>query len=395
MALPSDPPTPQDAGCVSLPAEEGPTRPCPARASAIVTIAMPALNEARYIEAAIRSVLPDHEDVTCELIVVDGGSCDETCAIVERLARDDDRIRLLHNPERRQAAGVNLAAKHARADSTVLVRADCHAVYPPGFVRRLLQARDLSGATSVVVAMHTRGEGCQQKGIAAAQNSRMGNGGSAHRLRGLRGFIDHGHHAAIDMDMFLALGGYDNDGHQNEDAEFDCRLTAAGGLVFLDGTVVIDYFPRDTLTALAVQYANYGVGRANTTLRHRKPLKLRQIAPVAILIGVIGGIAAAALSGEAWPLIVPGTYALVVVAISTWLSLKQRSLCALFAAPAAMTMHLAWGAGFIWRFVVGRRTGPERPKTLHNVSRRVGSGRLVADGSERTDTSSISAQSGR
>lgn len=62
------------------------------------SVVMPAYNAERYIEAAIRSVMA--QTVTdWELIVVDDCSRDGTAAIVERLAREDGRIRLFRNPQ--------------------------------------------------------------------------------------------------------------------------------------------------------------------------------------------------------------------------------------------------------------------------------------------------------
>ncbi len=53
-----------------------------------VSVIMPALNEERYIEAAIRSVLPRAGSVDYELLVMDGGSTDRTEAIVAALSAE-------------------------------------------------------------------------------------------------------------------------------------------------------------------------------------------------------------------------------------------------------------------------------------------------------------------
>lgn len=61
-----------------------------------VSVVMPAYNAQRYIEQSIRSVMTQtFED--WELLVVDDGSKDDTCAVVEKLITEDSRIRLLKN----------------------------------------------------------------------------------------------------------------------------------------------------------------------------------------------------------------------------------------------------------------------------------------------------------
>lgn len=313
-----------------------------------VSIVMPALNEERYIAQAIRSILPDHSDIDCELLVMDGGSTDRTREIVSEFGREDARVRLVHNEGRLQSAGMNLAAQVADPRATFLVRADCHATYPPRYAARLIETMRTENASSVVVSMNTVGRTCMQKGIASAQNSRLGNGGSAHRLQGQRRFVDHGHHAAFDRQSFLRLGGYDAACAYNEDAEYDRRLIDMGGRIFLDGDIVIDYYPRDSLIKLARQYANYGWGRANTVLRHGTWPKARQILPVAILLACIAGLAGA-FTVHPVALALPISYISAALAFGLFLAVKHRSVCALLSGPAAIVMHLSWGFGFLRR----------------------------------------------
>ena len=111
-----------------------------------------------------------------------------------RAARDD-RVRLIDNPRRLQAAAVNLAVERFGDDHPWLLRLDAHSAYPPDFGDVLLAEGRRTGADSVVVSMHAQGQGFLQRAIAEAQNSRLGNGGSAHRLAGGGAWVDHGHHA--------------------------------------------------------------------------------------------------------------------------------------------------------------------------------------------------------
>jgi hypothetical protein len=77
-----------------LPRLHGAADPPPAT---LVSILVPARNEAANIEACLRAALGSR-GVPCEIIVMDDGSEDGTGAIVERLAAHDPRLRLVRAP---------------------------------------------------------------------------------------------------------------------------------------------------------------------------------------------------------------------------------------------------------------------------------------------------------
>src|SRR5687768_18600840 len=91
-----------------------------------VTIAMPAYNEEKFIEACITSVqAQDYPRELIEILVADGRSTDRTRDILARLAAADPRIRIVDNPARLQAAGLGLIVKQATGD--IVVRMDVQA----------------------------------------------------------------------------------------------------------------------------------------------------------------------------------------------------------------------------------------------------------------------------
>jgi len=312
-----------------------------------VSIVMPALNEEHYIEAAIRSILPRADSIDYEVLVMDGGSTDRTGSIVAALSAQNPRIKLARNPRRIQSAAMNIAARDANRRAKYLLRADCHADYPQDFAERTIAALRETGAASVVVTMHSVGSGCIQKAIAAASNSRLGNGGSAHRRLGRSGDVEHGHHAAFDRATYLGLGGYDESFRHNEDAEYDQRLIRSGRRIHLLGDLAIRYFPRDSLAALARQYRNYGWGRANTLLKHGAKPRVRQMLPVALLLANVGttGLSLFAPVFLAFPLL----YAALCCGWGLVLAAKAGDACAAMSGPAAMIMHMSWAVGFLGR----------------------------------------------
>lgn len=313
------------------------------RAADSVFAVIPCLNEAAHIEGLVSDLLDDPDWIDPLVVVADGGSTDGTVDIVRQIAARDARVRLIDNPGRLQSAGVNLAAAQFGLGRRWMVRVDAHAGYPPRYVSRLLAEGLARKAASVVVGMRTQGQGGFQSAAAAAQNSVLGAGGSAHRCGAREGWVDHGHHALFDLEYFLGAGGYDETFRANEDAEFDIRLVKANGRIWLSSDIAIAYYPRRTPGALFRQYLHYGRGRARTLLKHRGRPKVRQLLPVAVLpaaaaapFGLVDGVLAA-------PFVV---WAVASLLCGLAIGLKKRQASACASGAAAMVMHLGWSVGF-------------------------------------------------
>ena len=310
---------------------------------------MPALNEERYVSAAIASIMPSPHELEFELLVIDGGSTDRTREIVQAAAASDSRVRLVSNEKRIQAAAVNLGARLADVRARYLVRADCHMSYPEGFVARCVRRLADLRVASVVVPMRAAGTTCVQRAIAAAQNSRLGNGGSAHRVPGQSGPVEHGHHAGFDRGVFLELGGYDESFTHNEDAEYDKRLVRAGGQIYLDAEAMLTYYPRSDFVSLARQYFKHGSGRASTLLKHRSVPGVRQMLPVAALLACLLSLGLAIVHPAF--LAVPAGYVGACTAWGLALAAQQRQACVMLSGPAAIIMHMSWAVGFVHRLL--------------------------------------------
>ena len=310
-----------------------------------VLVVIPTLNEAAHIDAVLDSILPFAGRTGGRVVVADGGSTDATRAIVAARAARDPRVVLLDNPRRLQAAAINRAVEIHGDGFDWLLRLDAHSAYPADFGDALLAEAAETGADSVVVSMEAEGRGALQRLIADAQNSRIGNGGSAHRLAGRGAWVDHGHHALMRLAAFRAVGGYDERFSHNEDAELDHRLRRAGYRIRLTGRTGLRYFPRARLGPLLRQYFNFGRGRARNLAKHRGRPALRQrlvalLAPALLLALLIPLGTVFALPLLLW--------LAACVAGGVLIALSTRNPAGLVAGFIAGAMHLAWSAGY-WR----------------------------------------------
>lgn len=309
---------------------------------------IPCLNEVQHLPALLDQFLA--EDAITHLIVADGGSTDGSRELVSSRAKGNAKLVLLDNPARIQSAGINRAVAAYGQGLEWLLRIDAHCGYPDVYAGKLLAAAQSHSAGSVVVPMVTRAHGGFQQAVAVAQNSALGTGGSPHRHLMTGRYVDHGHHALMDLGLFRKAGGYCEAMPCNEDAELDHRLGLLGCGIWLEPRAALEYYPRRTLASLARQYFRYGVGRARTLRRHRLSPKPRQMLPVAAALAVV----VAPLCLFYWPFALPAlTWLCACLAYGLVIGLKAGGGWSLLAGVAAATMHLAWGLGFLAEFLSG------------------------------------------
>jgi cellulose synthase/poly-beta-1,6-N-acetylglucosamine synthase-like glycosyltransferase len=317
------------------------------RASAsapFVTVAMPCLDEERFIDACVRSVLAqDYPRERLEVLVADGGSTDATREILARLAAEDARIRVIDNPERIQAAGMNAMVRAARGE--VIVRMDVHCEYASDYVRRCVEALERTGADNVGGAQRTRATTRFQRALAAALSSPLGVGGAKYRTTDSEGFVDTVFLGAFPRRVFERIGMYDRHAVTNEDAELNQRIVLAGGRVYLSRDIVVHYHPRASFRALAKQYFAYGKGRARTLLKHRKLATVRPVVPFLVVTGASALLATSHLQ-PLTPLLL-GAYAIATGAEAVRVGVDAGLLASIPLVWAMFpVLHVSHGVGF-------------------------------------------------
>jgi succinoglycan biosynthesis protein ExoA len=312
-----------------------------------VLIVIPCLNEEKYIENTTLQILENTKNFERLIVIVDGGSTDRTLNVIRNLSEKYEGVTYLHNLKRIQSAAVNLAVSTFGQDFDFLIRIDAHSDYPADYCSKLLEEAQKMNADSVVVSMLTTGRSWFQRAVAAAQNSKLGNGGSSHRNRHSDGcWIEHGHHALFTMHAFRSIGGYDETFSHNEDAELDYRLLKAGFRIWLTAATSIIYYPRTNAKSLFFQYFNFGYGRAKTLIKHKLKPKLRQSVPLIVAPATLLFILSLPLhSILSIPFLI---WSSVCILYGLALSRKEKKLEVIFSGPALMVMHFAWSLGF-WK----------------------------------------------
>jgi glycosyltransferase involved in cell wall biosynthesis len=119
----------------------------------LVTIIIPAYNEAPTIELVLRRVCD--LDLRAEILVVDDGSSDDTTAIVEGLSGELPSVRLIRH-ERNQGKGAAVRNGIGESTGDIVLIQDADLEYDPRDLPKLL-APLLEGVADVVYGSRLRG----------------------------------------------------------------------------------------------------------------------------------------------------------------------------------------------------------------------------------------------
>ena len=322
------------------------------RATPLVSVIVPARNEAGAIDECLSSILTQTMQ-SLEVIVIDGGSTDETVAKVLSWTESDRRVRLIHNPDRIIPKSLNLASHAARGKH--IVRIDAHASVPEDYVERLtthLETGHWGGVGGLKV-----GAGQTETGeiISAAMASPFGVGNSPyHYGTGLRE-IEHIPFGAYPKELVIQLGGWDETFLVHQDFEFDYRVRQSGHRILCDSDIVIDWQCRQTIADLAAQYFRYGKGKAHMIAKNPASVRWRHLIPPSLVLGCIAGLALLVGGQTALgmlPFAAYGVFLLVATLLQCPQQRTPRKLATFMAALAAM--QVPWGTGVLFGIVFRR-----------------------------------------
>lgn len=310
-----------------------------------VSVLVPVLNEERDIREAVAGMLAQRFDGTVEFLFMDGRSDDHTREILERLAEEDGRIRVLDNPARRTPQGLNVGLEAARGE--FVARMDAHTHYPPDYLARGVERLRRGDVAHVSGPQIADGEGRWSRRAALALSTPLGTGGAAFRgvsdgeLEVDSGFTGVWHRSTLEEQ-----GGWDEGWPINQDAELAARIRRTGGRLVCLPELAARYIPRDSPRALARQYLRYGFYRAKTVRRHPDSMRRAHALPPGVALSAVVSLigprrpARLARGGLA-------AYALALVCVSAQAARRARPADAATLPVVFAAMHLAWGLGFL------------------------------------------------
>ncbi len=309
-----------------------------------VSVIMPVKDDGENLRISIASVLKQNYAAVNEIILGVAPSSDDTHEIVNELEATEPRIKVIQNPLGKTASALNAAASVATGD--YLVRVDAHCRLEKDYIQQAIRTIIRTDAANVGGIQKAEGESNIERSIATAMTSRFGVGNSKFHYGGQEGPSDTVYLGVYNAGIFRKLGGFNETLVRNQDYELNIRIRESGNLVWFDPNLVVRYRPRSSIKALFLQYFQYGRWKRSVLKLHPTSLRIRQLMPPLLIIGILFGIVVSVFF-SLLGLLIPCFY-LGTIAIASLIQKPRRATDKLFLMLIFPTMHIAWGLGFLF-----------------------------------------------
>lgn len=324
-----------------------------------VAIVIPTLNEERFISRCLNSIIKQTYDFEkMDVMIIDGGSKDNTKDIVAEYQKSHQNIRFIENKKKIQSVAFNIGFKKSTAP--YIIRLDAHAEYDSKYISLCIEnlkqdeKRGNVGGRCNILPFN---QSIWAQTNAILNHSRFGIGGAAFRVSNEAHNTDSVPFGAFPRKVIDQIGGMREDLPRGEDNEYNSRIRKAGYKIFFDPNIISSYFARPTLGASCKQmYANgnsigylYYIDREAIGIRHLVPLLFVVSGLFSIIISVLWSPFCYVFCGGL-------ALYLIADAIASIMGAKDNVKCTLPLFILFFCVHVSYGMGTIAGLIKGLKT---------------------------------------
>lgn len=304
------------------------------------------------LEDLLAQTIP-HEQI--EALLVDSASADATRAIMLDFAKAAPfEVKVLDNPKRWLASGINVALGAATGDA--IIRLDAHARIPKDFLQNNLRALERGEDIVGGCVLGGAPSGAWESVLRTVDTSRFCGGAAPFRNGGEARYVDTLAYALYRREVYDKVGLYDERLRRTEDNDMHYRMRRAGYRFYFSPDIISYHAARATMRGqLRQKWGNgYWIGR---TMRIQpRCFAPRHLIPALFVLALLCCLLLLPLS--AWPLLLLLSAYLacdLVFAVRGALSQETGRLLALLTLPFLFpAVHVVYGVGTLAGLLSGK-----------------------------------------
>ncbi len=252
----------------------------------LVSVIIPVYNEEKYISKCLMSLENQTFSMDkAEILLIDGGSKDNTIGVIETF-KDKLPVKVLKNDKKIVTYALNIGIDNALGK--YVIRMDAHSEYDNTYIEKCIHYLETTGADNVGGIAITKGIGTIGSANAEVLSSTFGVGNSQFRVGDKSDFVDTVPFGSFRREIFDKIGKFNVELPRSEDNDFNSRIRAAGGKVFLASDIKFTYYCRNTLKGLLDQAIKNGNALFLTLKHNPSAMSIRHYIPFLFVMSIIG-----------------------------------------------------------------------------------------------------------
>ena len=259
----------------------------------LISVVITTFNEGNNLDRLLVDISKQDVDIEIlEILLLEAGSYPIERAMLH-LGKINSRLKFISMPGLTRTAALNILIRNTKG--RVIIRLDARSHIFPDYLMRIYQLSNSSGAANVGGVQVPIGLSTTQKVIASVMKSPFSLGGAKFRNLDYVGPADTVYLGAFNKEKIPFSTWFDEVHPKiSEDSDLNYRLRKSGGSIFVDSSIQVEHFPRESLSKFYKLCFNYGIGRGLFICKHRQFSALRQIVPplslLLLIIFLIEGI---------------------------------------------------------------------------------------------------------
>ncbi len=324
-----------------------------------VSVVIPCRNEkafvGRCIEAIYNSELPEH--VHIKVIVVDGMSNDGTREELDRLQTIYTSLNVVDNIQQLTPIAFNLGIHYCDFDFLQIIGARhiITANYISKSIDILINKPEIWCVGGKIKNVFTTED---SQVISEAMSTSFGMGLGNFRTLNESSFTDTVTSPMYPKFVFEKIGYFDEQLVRNQDDDFNFRVNKAGGKIWFESEIALDYYVRSNYSGLMKQFYQYGYWKVFVNTKHKTVTTWRQLIPPVFVLYVFSIVFLPFLPFlftlfYSLPFIL---YLILLVFVSLRCAKKSTSVFAFI--RTFIILHFSYGSGYlhgILNFIILKR----------------------------------------
>ena len=255
-----------------------------------ISVVLACYNEEKYIAKAIDTLLamnyPHH---MIEILIIDGGSTDNTLKIISGYSNCHKNIKTFNNPKKISPVAFNIGISNSTGDYVILMSA--HSNYKPDYFKILTEkiiefdADLIGGYAETKTISNTK----KSNAIIKVMMNKFGLGGAKVRTGINKPTQVDTATGMYKKSIFDKVGLFNENLIRNQDMEMSRRITANGGKIFIIPDAPFTYFARDNYKDLWKNNFNNGMWIPLTVYITKRfnSLSIRHYIPMIFILSIV------------------------------------------------------------------------------------------------------------